>query len=89
MVLRWQGFTIVIETMATAAAAEDMMTMMQLMMTFVQGLLFGMHLLISPVAVKDMLCAMMTMMPLMMPFIQGLLFGMFLLILQETQVVCC
>jgi hypothetical protein len=28
-------------------AAEDMMTMMQLMMTFVQGLLFGMDQLIS------------------------------------------
>jgi hypothetical protein len=36
-----------IETMATAAAAEDMMTMMPLMMPFIQGLLFGMFLLIS------------------------------------------
>jgi EAL domain-containing protein (putative c-di-GMP-specific phosphodiesterase class I) len=47
MVLRQEGFTIVIQTMVAVAAAEDVMMMMQLMMTFVQGLLFGKHLLIS------------------------------------------
>jgi hypothetical protein len=51
MVLRQEGFTIVIKTMA--AAAEDMLCvmmtmmplMMPLMMPFIWGLLFGMDLL--------------------------------------------
>jgi hypothetical protein len=47
MVLRHEGFTIVIETMVVAAVVEDMMMMMPLMMPFIQGLLFDMHLLIS------------------------------------------
>jgi ABC-type thiamin/hydroxymethylpyrimidine transport system permease subunit len=48
MVLRQEGFTIIMETMA-AAAAEDLLcarTMTSpLMMPFVQGILFGIHLL--------------------------------------------
>jgi hypothetical protein len=48
MVLRQEGFTIVIETMVVAAVVEDMMMMMMpLMIPFIQGLLFDMHLLIS------------------------------------------
>jgi hypothetical protein len=49
MVLRWQeGFIIMMETMAVVAA-EDLLCMMMmmspLMMPFIQGILFGMHLL--------------------------------------------
>jgi hypothetical protein len=51
MVLRWQeGFIIMMETMAVVAA-EDLLCMMMmmspLMMPFIQGILFGMHLLNS------------------------------------------
>jgi hypothetical protein len=49
---------------------------MPLMMSFISGVLLGMHL------VEDMLCHLMMMMimmmPLMMPFIWGVLFGMHL-----------
>jgi hypothetical protein len=51
MVFRWESFTIVMETMVVAAAAEDFLgvrTMTSpLMMPFVWGILFGMCLLNS------------------------------------------
>jgi hypothetical protein len=49
MVLRQEGFTIMIETMLVAVAVEDllcaMMMILPLMMPFIWGVLFGMHLL--------------------------------------------
>jgi hypothetical protein len=48
MVLRWEGFTIVMETMVVVAAVEDLLcTMMTLplMMPFVWGILFSICLL--------------------------------------------
>jgi hypothetical protein len=48
MVLRQEGFTIVMETMAVAVAEDLHCTRMMtstLMMPFIQGAQFGMHLL--------------------------------------------
>jgi hypothetical protein len=47
MVLRQEGFTIVMETMVVAAAKDlhCIMMTLPLMMPFVQGILFGIHLL--------------------------------------------
>jgi hypothetical protein len=51
MVLRQEGFTIMLETMVVAVAVEDMLCAMlmasSLMMPFVWGVLFGMCLLNS------------------------------------------
>jgi hypothetical protein len=48
MVLRQVGFAIVMETMEVAAAPQDllcaMMMMLPLVMPFIWGILFGMHL---------------------------------------------